>query len=90
MVEVSAEQVWEGIKKIWSSPLTIVAWSLVWLILLCIFFVRISIDSQKEQRDAFLKAMDTKDTKTNQTLDRMTDALNKNTEVMIELKTRLK
>lgn len=49
-----------------------------------------SNESQKEQRDAFLMSMDKRDDKTIESINRVTDALNKNTEVMLEVKNRIK
>lgn len=47
-------------------------------------------EAQKEQRDAFLTSMEKRDDKTIESINRVTDALNKNTEVMLEVKNRIK
>lgn len=47
-------------------------------------------EAKKEQRNVFLSFMEKSDEKTSIAMDKMTIALNRNTEIMIELKTRIK
>lgn len=54
------------------------------------YFMYQGNESQKEQRNAFLISMEKRDDKTIESINRVTDALNRNTEVMLEVKNRIK
>lgn len=54
------------------------------------FLVYSSNANMRDSQTAFLSAMEKRDDKMIYSLDRVTTALNKNTEIMIEIKTRIK
>ena len=80
----------EIIGKISSSERGLFVGVMIAFLIFSGFFMWQSNESQREQRDAFLASMEKRDDKTIESINRVTDALNKNTEVMLEVKNRIK
>jgi len=79
-----------AVTKIGATERTLFVWVMIAFLMFSGFFMWLSSESQREQRDTFLNSMDRRDDKMSESLNKVTDALNKNTEVMIEIKSRIK
>ena len=80
----------DAIEKIGKSESTLFIGIMFWLLIFVWFLVWNSWATNREQRDAFLNAMEKRDDKVQSSLNKLTDALNKNTEVMVELRANIK
>ncbi len=78
-VNLPIEQAWEAISKIWHNERTTFIWAMV-IMLLFVWYIVFS----------FLQALETKDQRFTQSLDKVSDALRDNTQVMLELKSTIK
>ena len=79
-----------AVEKIGKSDRTLFAGMMIIVFLFVCFFLWQSSSSMRDSQTAFLSAMEKRDDKMIYSLDRVTTALNKNTEIMIEIKTRIK
>ena len=79
-----------AITKIWATERTFFIWIMIAFMMFASFFMWYDSEAKKEQRNVFLSFMEKSDEKTSIAMDKMTIALNRNTEIMIELKTRIK
>lgn len=76
----------DAIEKFWKNDRTLFISVVVIFILLMVFLTWNSTLSMKEQRESFLQQMDRSDDKIINTMNHMSDALNKNSEIMYDLK----
>lgn len=79
-----------ALEKAWKNDRTLFIGSMIVILIFVWFLIYSSSSSMKDSQSAFLNAMEKRDDKMTESLDRVTTALNKNTEVMIEIKTRIK
>ncbi len=76
----------EAIEKFWKNDRTLFISVVVIFLLLMVFLVWNSTLSMKEQRESFLQQMDRSDDKIIDSMNRMSDALTRNSEIMYDLK----
>lgn len=79
-----------ALEKAWKNDRTLFIGSMIVILIFVWFLIWSGSVSMKDSQSAFLNAMEKRDDKMTDSLDRVTNALNKNTEVMIEVKTRIK
>lgn len=79
-----------ALEKAWKNDRTLFIGSMIVILIFVWFLIWSSSSSMRDSQTAFLNAMEKRDDKMTESLDRVTSALNKNTEVMIEVKTRIK
>ncbi len=84
------ETSWITIQKIWQSERTLFVWIMICVLLFVWFVIREWNIGQKEARNAFLQSMEKRDDKMEMSLDKMTNALSRNTEIMIKLDSKIK
>lgn len=84
------ESSWDAIQKIGSSERTLFVGIMISVLVFVGFLVWNSSTSQSEQRESFLSAMDKRDEKISTAIEKMSDALDKNTEVMNDLRAKIK
>jgi len=84
------DSTWNALEKAWKNDRTLFIGAMIVILIFVGFLIYSSSSSMKDSQTAFLNAMATRDDKMTESLDRVTTALNKNTEVMIEVKTRIK
>lgn len=90
---VSADMIEAGgdaLEKAWRNDRTLFIGAMIVILVFVGVLMWQSSTSMRDSQTAFLSAMATRDDKMTDALDRVTNALNKNTEVMIEVKTRIK
>ena len=81
---------WNALEKAWKNDRTLFIGSMIVILIFVSFLIYSSSQNMKDAQESFLHAMEKRDDKMTTAMEQVTTALNKNTEVMIEIKTRIK
>lgn len=79
-----------AIEKVWQSERTLFIGMMVIILLFVWFLIRESSLSQSQARNAFLASMEKRDEKMEASLEKVTTALGKITEIMIKTESKIK
>lgn len=89
-LNIPIEQTWKAIERIWHTERTLFVGIMIAILVFVWFLIYSSNVNQAQERDAFLATMGKRDEQYLKSIDKVADALNKNTEIMTELKSKIK
>jgi hypothetical protein len=90
IVDLPIEEAWKAIWEIWSTERSLFVGIMLAVLLFVWFLIYSTNSNSASERQAFLSAMDKRDIQYLSSIEKLWDALNKNTEVMTELRSIIK